>query len=256
MKNFVNQYSKQYEKSEDERIECVAKNALSDKNPFISWELIAWKAGRLKLNNDTISDNEKLFGRDGGEYVWDGKNGMGRDIGGDKDEGIEIKKERINTFINEVNNLAKIPLSEEGLKFKNYNKDEFERVYDHLINIEKECGVKNIGAVYTITLIYFLSKGKFPIYDKYAHIAAKALYLGANPANIWVGEAPGKNEKTKVFNMYFEYCWLLKRIFEVKKYCYICRDKDQALWVYGHSKRQYEPIVFPKTYSDRSMKDF
>ena len=34
---------------------------------------------------------------------------------------------------------------------------------------------KYIGPVYAITLLYFLSQGKYPIYDRFAHIAVKVI---------------------------------------------------------------------------------
>lgn len=88
-----------------------------------------------------------------------------------------------------------------------------------------------------ITLIYFLSGGKYPIYDKFAHIAVKALYMNENPKDIFVGGAPGKGNMDQAIGMYKEYCWLLKQVFG--KYD-IDRELDRALWVYGHSKKKYD----------------
>ena len=90
---------------------------------------------------------------------------------------------------------------------------------------------KNFGSVYIINLIYFLSKGKFPIYDKFAHKAAKALFMEKQPNEVYVGSAPEKNDIKNVVNLYNEYLWLLEKLFHNYS---IDRITDRALWVYGH----------------------
>lgn len=42
-----------------------------------------------------------------------------------------------------------------------------------------------------------------------------------------------------IFKYYNEYCWLLKQIFGSYT---IDRDKDRALWVYGHCSQKCEKI--------------
>ena len=90
--------------------------------------------------------------------------------------------------------------------------------------------------MYLITVLYFKSNKKYPIYDYYAHRAVKALYLNKNPEEIFVGAAPDKNEIGKVLAMYKEYVFLLEQVFG---YSDIGRDLDRALWVYGHAKKPW-----------------
>lgn len=77
--------------------------------------------------------------------------------------------------------------------------------YQKLLDLNVQCGVKQFGTVYIITLIYFLSKGKYPIYDKFAHKAIMAIDSNRNPMDITVASPPDKSSVAKVINMYTEY---------------------------------------------------
>lgn len=232
---FVETYSTKY--NVKSKVEQVAEDALKAEKPYVCWEVIAWKADKLKLiqefEGNPLEYNET--------FAWDGMNGIGKPIGkknkGDKKPTEEEREKIIKKYICGINN-------DPMFKTKDWGNQHgaFKKAYEKLINEHK---IYNIGTVYTITLIYFLSKGKFPIYDKFAHIAAKAIYLNANPKDIYYAEAPGKTEWQKVRNMYNEYCWLLEQIFGTKS---INRQTDQALWVYGHSKDKYDgEIIFQKS---------
>ena len=108
--------------------------------------------------------------------------------------------------------------------------------------------VIGLGPVYILTILYFITKGESPIFDRYAYTAVKAIYNGVKPDEIWY-ENPSsdnswhkeKNEKkceimkekaakaiAKVIN---EYSWYLKQVFGTKN---IPRYVDRSLWVYGH----------------------
>lgn len=109
---------------------------------------------------------------------------------------------------------------------------------DFLNTIRKD--FKGLGTVYILTLLFFLSGGKHPIYDQFAHKAAKAIILNKSPNDIYVGPAPDKKETDKILSMYNEYRWLLSQIFGNSN---IERKQDRALWVYGHSKIKYSDCV-------------
>ena len=47
--------------------------------------------------------------------------------------------------------------------------------------VEKARGVKGIGPVFAITLLYFASKGKWPIYDQFAGRGLLAVQQGMRP---------------------------------------------------------------------------
>ena len=84
--------------------------------------------------------------------------------------GITVSSEELITYINIVNNMK--------LDFTSI--DEFENVYNSLL---KGCP-NNFGTVKIINFIYFKSKQMWPIYDRFAHKAAKAIFMGKNPSQI------------------------------------------------------------------------
>lgn len=164
-----------------------------------------WKAGRLTKEDIKSEDIDQI------KIV----NGRGREIENAKSFIEEVKEEKV--FI---------------------NIDDFETAYKKILEISSQTNLKYVGAVYLITVLYFLSKKEYPIYDYFAHRAVKALYLGKNPKTVFVGAAPDKTETSKVFAMYNEYKYLLKQVFG---YCSIERELDRSLWVYGHATEPFEP---------------
>lgn len=93
-----------------------------------------------------------------------------------------------------------------------------------------------IGTVYMITLLYFISRGKYPIYDRFAKMAVDAIINGIKPAEfVQYKELPSKNEggfDKLMCNGMKNYICKIEKIFG-KEY-QNCRDIDRALWVYGH----------------------
>lgn len=183
-------------------------NKLKNNKGELIEEFVAWKAGRLILNENP----EK--------YSWNGRNGYGNII------------ENLGPYLDEINS-SEYDDIRNALRKGHGSED----AYTQLIYLNNTKQVKHLGVVYVITLIYFLSGGKYPIYDKFTHIAVKALYMNENPYDIFVCGAPGKNNIAQAIGMYKEYCWLLKQVFG--KYD-IDRKLDQALWVYGHSTKKYD----------------
>ena len=108
----------------------------------------------------------------------------------------------------------------------------------------KDNCVQYVGTVYLITLMYFISKGKYPIYDRFAMKAIRAIEEeGVIPKK---GSIPYKELKIvdKVINDESEYSYKiymdnLNRIFPQEEFQFdekglAKRELDQALWVYGH----------------------
>lgn len=89
----------------------------------------------------------------------------------------------------------------------------------------------NIGPVYAVTLMYFLTSGDKPIYDRFAQYA------------IWdITNSEKKNKDISFNNIEDEYNTYKSNIFDIFDEEYNNRHKDllkwrkvdQALWTYGH----------------------
>lgn len=220
----------------EKAVEDIAENSVFPKSSFnvpcqeITWQHIAWKAGRLKHNEngEFLEEYKKIIKHSDKCYAWDGCNGYGRSIDNIEDY-LEVINEECKTISSDL-------LKEED------NKNVYTQLYnayDKLLNLQKKTKKKKVnyfGSVYILTLIYFLSKGKFPIFDKYAYKAVKALFYNANPKDVTVESSIDKNDIDKVLTLYCEYCWLLTQVFKTYS---ITRDQDRALWVYGHSKKKF-----------------
>ena len=105
-----------------------------------------------------------------------------------------------------------------------------------------------LGPVYLITLMYFLSRGTYPIYDQFAMMALTAIHEGVEPG----GKIPYKGlpsvrelleNDDPVFG-YQRFIDLLNDVFseeDLFRDGVACRDVDRALWVYGHYFKPVSP---------------
>ena len=101
---------------------------------------------------------------------------------------------------------------------------------------------KGMGSVYLITLLYFLSKGKYPIYDQFAMKALSAIKGNIIPksgeivdVDVEFTDLPVKESKGFKHVMENEmdiYIGMLNETFGDK--WKTDRRYDQALWAYGH----------------------
>ncbi len=89
-----------------------------------------------------------------------------------------------------------------------------------------------LGPVYILTILYFITKKEYPIFDRFAYTAVKAIYAGVKPKDIWY-ENPSSKSAENVIKVINEYKWFLKQVFGFSQ---IPRNIDRALWVYGHQK--------------------
>ena len=172
---------------------------------------IAWKAGRL--TEELINSKGKVFPQ----------NGRGREI------------KELDDFLTAVN---KNTILDESIE--DYDKRARNAIRE-LYRLKFKYNVRNLGSVYILSILFFLSGGEYPVYDKYAHTAVKALYFDKNPKDVFVGEAPqgtpqGKKESDErireadldqIMGMYEEYCFLLNEVFGKSA---ISRELDRALW--------------------------
>lgn len=109
-----------------------------------------------------------------------------------------------------------------------------------LLNTLNEQGFERIGTVYLITLLYFLSHRWYPIYDRFAVMALKAIKGCIRPKckeKVGIDYIPLPEKTSEQFSTVMSVCMteymnMLSTIFGDNY-----RDDrriDQALWVYGH----------------------
>ncbi len=198
-------------------------------------ESLAWKAGKAKWKDGHFDYAKPLPGK----LI----NGSGGTIKLNKDS----KKFTVEDFDNYISENP-VDMTEFDLGNEAGRKELFLAVKD-------KYDLFNYGTVYIINQIYFLSKGAVPIYDRFAHMAVKSLFMNKSPVEVYVPYAPLKDEHRKIVDKeyYFamntleEYMWLLEAVFssEIHKNgnaMYISRELDQALWVYGHATRQWTHV--------------
>lgn len=193
----------------------------------ITWKLIAWKSGRLKYDEEKnlVKNNKTPFVSKDKDYSWNGRNGHGNLI------------VNIDEYIDELFS-RRSKLQDELLEKGCSDRERIKKVYKELLILIIECEAAEIGPVYIFTLIYYLSKGEYPIYDKFAYKAILALDGDKNPADIPDKKLnlPDKTNINKVIDVYCDYCKKLERLFGTHS---ISREQDRALWVYGHSVSKY-----------------
>ena len=121
-------------------------------------------------------------------------------------------------------------------EFEDWAAQEPQKVLDELNALQ----VKRFGTTYMITMLYFLSRGKSPIYDRFAAKAVEAICRGVSPTQsdvpIVVPELPAKDSEgfKRVYKERIEpYKAKLDQIFGNRWKADRCVDR--ALWVYGHA---------------------
>ncbi len=106
---------------------------------------------------------------------------------------------------------------------------------DAFIKIAENCNCNEIGTVYILTLLFFLSNKEQPIYDTYVMRALRSFDSDdIKPGSKIKGmkAVPRKTETEKVKEFYSEFKSKLEEKFGTSYK--IDRKVDQALWVYGH----------------------
>ena len=123
------------------------------------------------------------------------------------------------------------------------NEIDIDEIWNNLISCSKD--INGLGTVYLITILYFITKGNKPIYDRYAMASLSVLKLHKLHNDIKVCKdsiirgwnLPLKSEINDGIilekdSIYGQYCSLLEEFFPNNKWK--DRDVDRALWVYGH----------------------
>ncbi len=192
----------------EQKIDLLLKNGIKSERDIA--HILAWKVGKIKHSD---SDNEQKF-----VYAsdWEGV------------EKHEVKRYGQVLYLSDFVTYIANNIEELEETANNNPQDVLEKLRNN--------SPKGIGTVYLFTLLYFISKGKYPIYDRFAHVALDAILEKKQPGdNVPYKDLPTKQE-SKFSNVYEIYNEIYKKKIDCifgKQY-YENRDIDRALWVYGH----------------------
>ncbi len=190
----------------ESEIEKILKNGIKTELDIV--HILAWKIGKI---NHKKSTDKFVYADD-----WTNADKFNVKRYGKKFE-LSLLAEYI---VNNINNLE----------------NEVKTNPQNVLNRLKSLNINGLGTVYLITLLYFISKGEYPIYDRFAKIAIDAISGDKTPGSfVEYNELPEKNSREfeTVIEQVIEYKKQIEDIFgteHIKN-----RDIDRALWVYGHS---------------------
>ncbi len=203
---------------EDVIIEILNNGIQADSDVI---KILAWKLGKIR-QEESVKDNFEYY-KDWSEDQLHGKS-----------YGHELElADAAGTIRGEFTCLREQSL----VSF-----EEAQKVFGRLKEIFDTKDTKGIGTTYLLTLLYFVSGGKYPIYDRFAAMAVKAITGDCKPGSeVSIDSLPDKS-KTKDIVMsedsfYRQYINALNKVFENYEDGDIARKRniDQALWVYGHA---------------------
>ena len=200
----VNQNSKWAE----EQIEVILKYGI--KTPLDIVHILAWKIGKLN-HAECDKQNKFIYSKD-----WVNAEDMEARL---YKKDFEIKK--FCDFVMKHLSYMEQCISDEKPQ--------------DVLNKLKEGSVSGVGPVYMITMLYFISKKKYPIYDRFAFKAVEAIVNETKPGTtIKEKELPDKNSKKFKTIMETDMNYYMRKLNDVFGDKFNDRDVDRALWVYGH----------------------
>lgn len=206
----------------EEKIESILHDGIRCETDVA--RLLAWKIGKIK-HRDTEEASEFRYAKDWAEAERFNVRRYGK----------PFKLKEIAEYL--VENI------------KELEKESDSCPQDVLLTLRDEFArqeINGIGTVYLITLLYFISKGKYPIYDRFAMMALDAIVGEKSVKTCGMVKYHALPDKTSAefSNVVKEhldpYMCKLKDIFGESifdKENRTNRDIDRALWVYGHCFR-------------------
>lgn len=192
------------------QIESLLKNGINCELDVV--HILAWKIGKI---NHAESEKQKKFC-----YTKDWINAENLNV---KLYGEPFDLEKLATYI--VQNIERLQTTAVTCPTS---------VVTEISNLK----IRRLGPVYIFTLLYFLSKGAYPIYDRFAHVALNMITSKADPctkvyARDLIKEFDSSKKIADVFEQYQNnYVCKLRRVF--KDTYKTDRNIDRALWSYGH----------------------
>jgi len=200
-------------KDAEDKIEQILRNGITC--PDDVNRILAWKIGGIDHEESKRNGRIKFISSWGDENSASVlvKNGP---------FSFECNREEYNDFCKRITEIAQ--------KYEKPFSDE--KIESVLKDIVKEAEkVKGVGPVYILTILYFITRGQSPIFDRCAYKAVKAIYHEKMPKEIWY-ENPSSKSVGDILKVIRDYEWYLEMVFGKRN---IDRDTDRALWVYGHS---------------------
>ena len=201
--------------------------------------MLAWKTGKIKHKDSytKVKQSSNDF------IVYDKSWDEGRKI--QLPYQSQLKDKEKKDFIEFVKRKRKeyCALTEEAKK----NTKIIGKIWNELLDhVENENKIVGLGTVYLITVLFFITNGTVPIYDRFAmasltsRLFEEKTGISVNPGTIIkLKGLPGKDEKNNrqeliqnTNSTYNKYIAVLSHFFG-KEWIHN-RDIDRALWVYGH----------------------
>ncbi len=141
----------------------------------------------------------------------------------------------------DMSNISFIELEQIVREYKaNFTEDDYKKLFIRLVE------VSGIGNVYAITIIYFLSHGEYPIYDRFADVG---LYSVITRQKEKIPLRMMSDMKIDdAWNYYLEYIDALTSLFGDGWKGKEGRNIDKGLWAYGHT---VESVACKQTDGDR-----
>ncbi len=213
----------------EKRIEGILANGIKDSQDVVN--ILAWKVGKIKHRE---SEDNKSF-----VYHSDWKDAAKlKKLSTDDLKALNVTfrsnrkqcRQDILPFVEYIVKTSK--------EYSEWTNECAAKVLDKMKR-EAPCGV---GTVYLITLLYFMSKGEFPIYDQYADRAVKAITQGTEIGKTITSELlPNKSDNEYGKSLVGEESYYISSYKESIAKMFGGYDKykdtrniDRALWVYGH----------------------
>lgn len=217
----------------EEEIDELLKSGIKKEEDVV--HILAWKIGKIAHLN---CEKNKPFSYSSDWADLEDYDGWARNCS-------TVKLRKIEFPIKEI---AEYVLAHLNRWEKEIEEDNWFAVLEDFNDTKMRKGWKGLGTVYCITLLYFISKGKYPIFDQFAD---KALDVISNNKEEFPNadhkmyeplpsELPTKGEKLGEFKeRYHEYCEKIEKLKSQLPEVYRNprnRGLDRALWVYGHIK--------------------
>lgn len=220
----------------EKEITAILKDGIKEKRDVA--RILAWKIGKIK-HRKSLDEGQFRYSDD-----WMNVESCAEQLDG----AVRLYSKNIKNF--PIGRIASYLLeNRDSLESRAKGaSSEAQEVLDML----KDEDFDRIGTVYMITLLYFISRGKYPIYDRFAMLALSAIDSEKSPkpgekvcVDVKFKELPSKESSrfatimdneisiykekfNEVFGVYKES--ITPNLTEIE----LKRKFDQALWVYGH----------------------